>query len=396
METANGRTTASVIRRLEKKPREFSFFQSLRLLGLAYQEERESREPLFDVFRRHVRVRPLLSLAFPPVDINSIERLPVLQDSPPVPLKGDMGTLPLWKLTVTFLGLYGASTPLPTYYTEDLLADQSQGMSVNRDLVDVINQPFYELLWLSWRRYRVPLRIVEEGDTACFRRLWALGGRDPELLKKRQAHEEGFTLRRLALYAQHPRSEQALTALLRDVFNIENIRIRPFAMRKIPLPPDQRCRMGFANASLGEDCVLGEQIEDCKSCFDLDIGPIDTDTYRSFLPGREMHRKLRAYIDDFLDQPLDFMLNLVLAEDENRSARLQAGHWGSLGEDMWLQAATSAAGKGRSLLMKKDGQSSGSMPLHGVSKQQPTSISFFISHDQPLAADKPARAASNH
>lgn len=393
METASGRSAASVIRRLEKQPREFSFFQSLRLLRLAYQEEREDREALFDIFRRHVRVRPLLSLAFPPVDIDGIERLPALQDGFSPPLKADAGTLPLWKLTVTFLGLYGASTPLPIYYTEDLLGDQSQGTSVNRELVDVINQPFYELLWLGWRRYRVPLRIVEEGDSAFFRRLWALGGRDPELLKKKRAHADGFTLRRLALYAQHPRSEQALTALLRDIFQLEAIRIRPFAMRRIPLPPDQRCRMGFANATLGEDCVIGEQMEDCKSCFDLDIGPIDTDTYRDFLPGRELHRKLRANVEDFLDQPLDFMLNLVLAEDDNRSARLQAGHWGSLGEDMWLKAPSRAGSEG-GVSMGKHAAPSGA--LCSDREDQPVRVSFFIPRNQPPAANRTARAASNH
>ena len=388
METANGLPAAVLIGQLEERPREFYFFQALRGLRLAYQQETGLRVHLFDLFRRHLRVRPELSLAFPPVDISDVERLPALHRGENAESVGVTSTMPLWRLTVTFLGLYGASSPLPTYYTEDLLVDRNQGTTVNRDLADVVNQPSYELLWLCWRRYRLPLRIVEEEDETCSRQLWAFGGRDPELLKK-DPDKKHYTMRRLGLYVQHPRSGQALTTLLKDVLAIENIRIRPFAVRKKKLPADQRCRMGMANSRLGEDCVVGSAIDDCKSCFDLDIGPVDMNRYRSLLPGGSLHKKLRWHLKDFLDQPFDCMLNLFLEDDPERSARLVKGHWGSLGEDMWLQASRNgeeeAAGSGHhDLNMSGD---------HGQSPTSPV-VSFFLSHARAEASFGPLQAAS--
>lgn len=387
METQSGRTTAVLIEKLVKQPKEFAFFQTLRLLRLALQREDGGKEALFDLFRRHIRVRPELSLAFPPVDIRGVAQLPGPDDAEDEPT-GDQATQPLWQLTVTFLGLYGASSPLPTYYTEELLFDRNQGISVNRDLVDVVNQPFYELLWLCWRRYRLPMRIVEENDDLGARRLWALGGRDPELLKK-DPDRKHYTLRRLALYSQHPRSGHALAALLRDTLKIDKIRVRPFAMRTKKLPPDQRCRMGFANARLGEDCVMGAVIADCKSCFDLDIGPVDMERYRSLLPGGPLHQKLRWLLDDFLDQPFDCMLNLLLEDDPERSARLHSGHWGSLGEDMWLlppvrqtaarSDADTAPGGTPDGAPDETGQNGGDAGAEAGSASSPL-VSFFIPH----------------
>ena len=396
METESGRTTAVLTEQLENQPKDFAFFQALRLLRLAQQKENGGQERLFDVFRRDIRVRPELSLAFPPVDIKNIEHFPGLQDEEDEEGASDLSAHPLWRFTVTFLGLYGASSPLPTYYTEDLLFDRNQGISVNRDLVDVVNQPFYEMLWLCWRYYRLPMRIVEEDDDDCSRMLWAFGGRDPELLKN-DANRAHYTLRRLALYAQHPRSAQSLVSLLRDALQIDSIRVRPFATRRKSLPPDQRCRMGFANSAMGEDCVIGSIIEDCKSCFDLDIGPVNMDTYRTLLPGGSLHKKLRWHLDDFLDQPFDYMLNLYLEDDPNRSARLHAGHWGSLGEEMWLLPPrgqlTERSDAASDAIPEEDTAAEQTPGVSGETQNSPL-VSFFISHKHVPALRSPLQAAS--
>lgn len=388
MEAQDRKPAPLLMRQLESHPRDFSFYQALRVLRFTHQWEDGDKADMFALFRRHVRVRPLLSLGFPSVDIHGIENFPAPTENAATEAYVDSAaTQPLWQLTVTFLGLYGTSSPLPAFYTEDLITDYVQGMEVNRDLTDVVNQPFYELLWLCWRRYRVALRIVEEGDSACFRKLWALGGKDPDLLQQKGLYAE-YNLRRLALYAQHPRSEQAVTTLLRDVLNIDAIRIRPLKMRAKPLPYSQRCRMGIANSQLGDDCVVGSAIQDCNSAFDLDIGPVDMNTYRSLLPGGELHKKMRWYLNDFLDQPLDFMLNLFLKKDEDRSARLQPDAWGSLGEDMWLQPSATALAKAQTkrgakrISRKQEGDTA--RPEAHIT--QTPLVSFFIAHEQTRTA----------
>src|SRR3546814_7786829 len=76
----------------------YAFFQALRLLRLHLGEE---------TFAQSVRVRPTLSLSFPENDINSIVR------------END-----ILRITANFFGLYGVTSPLPTFYTEDLIRSE--------------------------------------------------------------------------------------------------------------------------------------------------------------------------------------------------------------------------------------------------------------------------------
>ncbi|MFO8111269.1 MAG: type VI secretion system baseplate subunit TssG [Desulfosalsimonadaceae bacterium] len=68
-----------------------------------------------------------MSLAFPPADIDRIQEMDLQEHSG-------------YEITANFLGLYGISSPLPTFYTEELMHEAAEDESVCRDFIDVINQ----------------------------------------------------------------------------------------------------------------------------------------------------------------------------------------------------------------------------------------------------------------
>jgi len=93
---------------LLKHGHEFSFFQAIRLLRLINPSGSESQA--FSESCDHISVVPHLSLGFPASDLEKIEEL---EGNHP----------PRYKITANFLGLYGSSSPLPTWYTEELLEE---------------------------------------------------------------------------------------------------------------------------------------------------------------------------------------------------------------------------------------------------------------------------------
>ena len=99
----------------------------------------------------HIRVRANLSLGFPDTDIDCIE---------PMPGRAPGGDDAL-RITANFFGLYGVSSPLPTFYTEDLLDDQREGRHARREFFDILHASLYPLLFEAWRKYRLQLRAVE-------------------------------------------------------------------------------------------------------------------------------------------------------------------------------------------------------------------------------------------
>jgi len=294
---------------------EFSFVQVMRLARRYLDSDGEAGIPGIP-WQERVRIRPELSLAFPAADVAKVER--------------DDGNL---RVTATFLGLYGPSSPLPTFYTEDLMEESSNDESVFRDFLDIIHQRLYHLYFQCWSKYRLLIRIVEENNPIDRERLLCLIGLGEKELVA--SVPEAFTLLRYTgILSQYPRSATGLATMLRDMLGMKDIRIMQNVKRMVPIPDDQRMRLGLGNCRLGIDTVLGSHIADRMGRFRIRIGPLTWQEYNDLLPGTPRMHMLTRYTRFYLTDPLEVEVELVLASGEARPIRL--GDPGSrLGLNMW-------------------------------------------------------------
>lgn len=339
MATKARKKTDSIKETLLNQSRRFAFIQALRLLknhlmleAAADHGDDEDASPPTALSRRSwqqaIRVRPELSLAFPGTDIVSIEEIERDDDQA-------ADTQMRYQITTAFLGLYGISSPLPTFYTEDLLDEAREDSSVSRDFIDIINTPLYTLFLQVWAKYRLGLRIVEEEDSDCLEQLFCLIGLGGPEFRKQFERPEGL-LRYTGLFTQSPRSAMGLELLLRDALKEENLQIIACMKRKAAIPEDQRCRLGRGACRLGNDFYLGRQMEDRMGKFRIRIGPIQWATFQSFLPDTNRFEKLALLTNAYLDQPLEWELKVILAPEESRPAQLGVTGSSRLGWSTWL------------------------------------------------------------
>jgi type VI secretion system protein ImpH len=299
---------------------EFSFFQVLRLLRLFSQDSEKSEEKK-TIEEEKIRIRPELSLAFPASDVAGIEEL----------TKGEGS---LFSVTATMLGLYGSSSPLPTFYTEDLLDEASEDMSVTRDFIDLINHRLYLLLFRCWVKYREFLQVVEENNPKDLEKLFCLLGLGEKELRKDLP--EAYSLIRYAgLFTQFPRSSWGLETMLQDALSGVPIEVIPCVKRIVKIPEDQRLFLGASGCSLGEDSFLGEEIDDRMGKFRLQIGPLKSTEFHSLLPGNPHHHWLSLLTEFYLKDPLEYDLELGLKEREAETVCLGGPMWSKLGWDTW-------------------------------------------------------------
>ena len=305
---------------LLKKGHEFSFFQVMRLIRLlgrgpertGVQEEGE---------KENVRVRPELSLAFPAADVAKIEET--------------AGEGFGYRVTTTFLGLYGSSSPLPTFYTEDLLEEAEGDSSVSRDFLDIINHRLFSLFFRCWTKYRLFLQVVEEKNLRDLERLFCLLGLGEEELRE-GLPEPFYLLRYIGLFTQFPRCASGLETLLQDSLGKVPVNLLPCLMRRVKIPEDQRLSLGMTGSLLGQDSFLGEEIEDRMGKFRLQIGPLDAKKFRDLLPGRPAYQKLAFLTKFYLVEPLEYDIELILTQGEVKTACLGAPKWSDLGWDTWI------------------------------------------------------------
>lgn len=305
---------------LLKEGHAFSFFQVMRLLRLFQKPLAAAEEPR-SIEKNNIMVRPKLSLAFPAADVDSIKEL----DSE--------GTR--FQVTATFLGLYGSSSPLPTFYTEDLMDEAAEEESVARDFIDVINHRLFLLLFECWTKYRQFLQVVEENNTRYMNRLFSLLGLGEELLREDVADSYRL-IRYIGLFTQFPRSALGLRTLLQDALDNIPIEIIPCLKRRASIPVGQRLFLGASGGFLGMDSFLGEEIEDRMGKFRLRIGPLDTAGFRRFFPGSDGYNKLVSLTKLYIVDPLEYDLELIMSRGEARPVCLGAPEWSRLGSDTWV------------------------------------------------------------
>jgi type VI secretion system protein ImpH len=302
----------------------FSFFQALRLLRQI--AARRGHDP-----RRAVRVRPGLNMSRPQ---SSVVRISRLGDPESGVQSTENAEGPLYEIETGFLGLYGASSPLPNFYTEDLILAEQEDQNGGRAFLDVFQQRLYDLYLRAQEKHRPLYDLTESADSALLEVLWSMVGlRAPEL--RRQLPDSKLFLRYLSLFASPRRSAAGLKVMLED-FTGCAVTINQCVRREFRIPVRHRLRLGQARHGLGEGSVLGFLATEFSGRIEVVVGPMSHEVF-SKLMNRDQHWPLMiSLISYYLRTPLQCDLSMRITAEEARPTELGNEQWGCLGQNTWL------------------------------------------------------------
>jgi type VI secretion system protein ImpH len=294
----------------------YAFFQALRLLRLHLGEE---------AFGQSVRIRPTLSLSFPDSDIDSIAR------------DAD-DTL---RITANFFGLYGVTSPLPTFYTEDLIDEHLAGSSSSRDFLDILHATLYPMLFRAWEKHRIWLAVTEKRDGTRLNQLMSLLG-----LHRNDGDAPSDDLRALLPHAgnfnQYPRSALGLQALVSGLLGGMPVYVETCVPRFVSIPVDARALLGSQACRLGADAMLGDRVADRAGEAHIHVGPMPAHLLEPLLPGGNLHARIAEAVSRYVEGPVSCMLGLRVAPEQRQPVAL--GHdRNRLGLDTWLPESVPGA-----------------------------------------------------
>ena len=294
-------TEPELLSLLESEPYTFSFFQAVRLLE-RISENRERVGDFVQPSTEAVWFGANPSVAFPASEVHSITWK---EGRPP-------------QMLVNFLGLTGPSGTLPLYYSELLIARIRERDTTLADFLDVFNHRLTSLFYSAWRKYRFTI-AYERGERDQFsKHLLSLIGLGTPGLQKRQAVPDDTLTFYSGLLAPHPRSATALKQMLIDYFEVP-VEIVQFAGSWFPLERRTQCCLddaGTVSEQLGQGAVVGDEIFDHQSVVRLRLGPLSLDRYLDFLPGGRANQALRALVQFFSGNEIDFEAQLILEKDD--------------------------------------------------------------------------------
>jgi type VI secretion system protein ImpH len=235
------------------------------------------------------------SLAFPAADIDKV----VLEDSP----AGRQ-----IRLVLTFMGLYGPSSPLPAFYTERLLHtdDDSEAM---RQLLDMLNHHLIKNLQTTWEKYRYYLQFREAGDRMSGW-LFSLCGMPCKENLENMDLDWSRLLRLAPLFSMKTKNAAALTRVLEGYFDGVLFDIEECVERLVKVPADQCHSMGVQAATMGLDIVMGDEVPGVMGKVRIHVRSAGDKMLDVFFPGEPHYLRLKQLIKLYMRDQYEFDLIL--------------------------------------------------------------------------------------
>jgi type VI secretion system protein ImpH len=313
MDQPDGTSIADLKQDLLENSQDFDFFQAYRLLQRLNALSTSSR---FD--KRDIRVRPNLELGYGDTDIHEVLELP-----------GNKG----YEVVTNLAGLYGISSPLPDFYTEELLDYEWEGYDGPRAFLDILNNQLLTKLFDAWRLNRLSQNTIE-GRVQDYRRLIASISNNPAFEREPDDELAQLKLRFSGLFSLYSKSAVGLKTLLQGYLGTEQVEVIEHYRQVAPVPDRDRLRLGEQATILGEDGHLGSRIADYSSGICVRVGPIAEATYRDLFVDSERWDLLNRLIREYLIERLSVQFELLIQRTE-QSASL-GENWNYLGQTSYL------------------------------------------------------------
>jgi len=235
------------------------------------------------------------------------------------------------------MGLYGVSSPLPTFITEDLLDEEWDEQNSQRGFLDIFHHQLFPLLYQAWHKYRFSHNAVEAQNEAYWQIIFSLFGIGSEEFLK--TVDNPYVLMRYAgILMQQPKSPMGLETILKDYLGDTTINIIPCVRRTVAITKDQQLHIGKQANTLGKDTMLGGEIDDLSGKFTISIGPMDEATFHTYFNRQETIVFIKQLCQFYLSLPLETDIKLIIEKESAKSSTLGGEQWSSLGYTTWLLA----------------------------------------------------------
>lgn len=240
-------------------------------------------------------------LAFPTSDIAKVSEIPPAQK----------GKSQRYNVEVTFMGLHGSGTVLPSYYAEQI-AQYDPNESTTKDFFDFFHNRLIGLLYRAWRKPRYSRRYRPQGVDKFSSWIFSMFGLgNPESRSFTNVYWPRL-LCFAGLLSTRNRSPALFSSVIARAFNLDAVNIDEWTKRKVKISDSQLTRLGKKNSILGLNTVLGENAPDIQGKIRIVIRNLDFSRFQDFLPHGRDFKSLRGLVEFMFRDQLSYDLKLCL------------------------------------------------------------------------------------
>ncbi len=325
MDGAYRQPASALITDLIENPKHYSFFRAVDIL-LRHSEEFVEEGALQKQTTQNLMFRVDPSLGFPSSDLTKIETM------------GQGTDRERTALTVTFLGLHGPSSPLPSHMVET--AAWSAGEEgVQQAFNDFFSNRLIWLFYLAWRKYRYFARFQPGANDQFSNWMLSLIGIGSPELRSQADIPWAKMLTYLGVVAARTRSAQTISGVISHAFSIPDVSIREMELRIVDIPKDQQVRLGHRNTTLGQNMSIGSTLQDRMGKFTIVLNGLSFRRFRDFLPSGVEYPRLKELVEFLLKDQFAYDIELNTKPEEVPEFKLGTEDYSDLGWTTFLGAA---------------------------------------------------------
>jgi len=262
------------------------------------------------------------ALSFPPGDIAELR------------IDETDGADPRAHLMLNLLGLHGAGSPLPAYFTEHV-AQHADEANPLRYFLDIFNHRLVCLLPETWTKYRYYAQYESRAVDALSRRFAGFMGVGHRASREAKNLRWPRLMAYMGLIVFSGEAAGSMESILRHYFSHEDISVIPCIRRWVDIPQDQQTGLGTENSTLGSGFLLGSSVADQTGKFRIRIADLAWRRFNEFLPSGNHFGELQTLINFILRSRLDFDVELCLRPGEIPEWRLEESNECRLGWSVW-------------------------------------------------------------
>ncbi len=295
MERESQSATARLIAQLGDRLPYINFYRFCQLLEQS-QPDKPVTGSSWQVQHEPIRFRPHPGMGFPASEIKGAE-LPEHPYLPPT-------------LRITFMGLYGVESPLPTHYIDDI-AQQREGVGATMDFLDIFNHRLIAQYYRIWRKYSYPATFEAGGKDRTSQYLLGLAGLGINGCTDSIAAPASRFLALLPAMLLPGRTSEGMASLVRLLAPGTQASVWHHDKRRVPLRKPLTMRVSQP-VTLKNRPVMGHYATDVNSQVLMRLTTRDPDEVQGWLPGGELHADLMALLHVYLGSRLDVRLQLCV------------------------------------------------------------------------------------
>lgn len=221
---------------------------------------------------------------------------------------------------VTFMGLYGVESPLPTHYTDDI-AQRREGHDATQDFLDIFSHRLITQYYRIWRKYSYPATFQTGGADNTSQYLLGLAGLGIPGCAQTAGTPLSRFLALLPVMMLPGRTAEGMAALVRLL--APDTRATVYHHDRCRIPLKQPVAMSTCQpVSLKHRPVMGTHATDVNGQVLLRLFTDNPEEARGWLPGGDLHADLMALLHVWLGAHLDVRMQLCVARHLLPDARL--------------------------------------------------------------------------